>query len=195
MGPALMSDLTDLLSRCQRADHAAFDELFDQFAGRLYRLALSILRDEKDAEDTVQETMLRVYRKLPEYRSEASFTTWVTTIAVNVCRDHLRRRKLRQALSLDWLRERPDEAHPSVPEQVDERLQSQALWRLVDSLEDRYRLPVLLIYREHLSPGEAAQALGLPLRTLYDHLRVAYTRLGAHLQTDAPLHLAGLEGD
>ncbi len=195
MGPALMSNLTDLLSRCQHRDQVAFDELFNQYLDRLYHLALAVVRDEKDAEDVVQETLLRVYRKIGEYRAEASFNTWLTTIAVNVCRDHLRRQKLRRAISLEWLRERPDHNQPGVLDQVDQHLQDQALWRLVDRLDDRYRLPLLLVYRENMPAAQAAQVLGLPLRTLYARLQHAYAWLGDQMQPTPAVPAASLDGE
>ncbi len=191
--------LDRLLERCQQGDLQAFDQLAEAQMERIYRLAATIVRDDKDAEDIVQETLLRVFRQIKTYRREASFQTWLTTITVNVCRDHLRRQKLRRMLSLDWLQERADPQKPSLADQVDQRLQNQALWQQVDRLEDKYRLPLLLIYREHLSADEAAQALGLPRRTLYAHLKAAYEELShdPHLRAleAAASAAAGLDGE
>ena len=169
--------LDRLLERCQEGDPAAFDELFAKQMGRIHRLAASIVRDEKDAEDIVQETLLRVFRQIKNFRWESSFQTWLTAITVNVCRDHLRRQKLRRALSLEWLQGLADSRHPGVAEQVEGRLKNQALWKRVDQLAEKYRLPVLLVYQEHLSAAEAAQVLGVPRRTLYARLKHAYEQI------------------
>jgi RNA polymerase sigma-70 factor (ECF subfamily) len=101
-----MTDLSMLVYRCQQGELAAFSDLFRRFETRVYRLALAILRDAHDAEDAAQEVFLRVFRQINNYQGESAFETWLTAIAVNYCRDRLRQRKLRQLISLDWLRGR-----------------------------------------------------------------------------------------
>ena len=187
--PATMTELTHLLmrlyERCLEGDPAAFEQLCEASMGRVYRLAAAILRDEKDAEDAVQETLLRVFRQFHTYRREASYETWLTAITVNVCRDALRRQKLRRTISLEWLRNRADPDHPGTARPAEQALQGQSLWRLVDRMDDRYRLPLLLVYQEELSASAAAQALGVPLRTVYARLKQAYAMLEAQLGADA----------
>ncbi len=181
-----MSDLTNLLERlydrCQRGDPGAFDLLFEACIGRVYRLAAAVLRDEEDAEDAVQETLLRVFRQFKSYRREASFETWLTAITVNVCRDHLRRQKLRRTISLEWLRERADPDKPGLAEAVDQCLQGHVLWKLVERMDEKYRLPLLLVYQENLPVAEVARALNLPVRTVYARLQHAYDELSTHLE-------------
>lgn len=77
--------------------------LFERFQDRVYDLASAILEDQAEAEDALQDTFLRVFRDIAGYRHKSSFETWLVAVVVNVCRDRLRRRKVRQALSLDWL--------------------------------------------------------------------------------------------
>jgi RNA polymerase sigma-70 factor, ECF subfamily len=180
-----MSELTHLLERlygrCQEGDPAAFDQLCEACMGRVYRLAAAILGDDKDAEDATQETLLRVFRKFKSYRREASFETWLTTITVNVCRDALRRRKLRRTISLEWLRNRADPDQPGTASLVEQRLQGQDLWRLVLRMDEKQRLPLLLVYQENLSASQAAQVLNLPIRTFYARLKHAYEELSVQL--------------
>jgi RNA polymerase sigma-70 factor (ECF subfamily) len=184
-----MSELTNLLERlygrCQEGDPAAFDTLFEACMGRVYRLAAAILGDDKDAEDATQETLLRVFRQFKLYRREASFETWLATITVNVCRDALRRQKLRRTISLEWLRNRADPDQTGVSNLVDQRLQNQALWRLVNRMDEKHRLPLLLVYQENLPAAEAAQVLNLPIRTLYARLKHAYDELSVQLEGQA----------
>ena len=188
-----MTNLQELLNRCQQDDQAAFEALFQQFVGKVYRLSMTILQNEKDAEDAAQETLLRAYRKLKEYRGDSNFNTWLTAIAVNVCRDHIRRQKLRWAFSLEWLQNKADLAIPGVPEQVDLHMQNQTLWKLVAGMDEKYRLPLLLVYQENLKVPEVAEILGLPVRTVYARLKHAYTELSARLET--PLAACELEGE
>ena len=98
-----MSELDELVQRCQRGELAAFTELFRRYEARIYRLAVTILRHERDAEDAVQDVCLRVFERIKRYRAESSFDTWLTAVIVNVCRDRLRRQKVRRALPLGWL--------------------------------------------------------------------------------------------
>ena len=177
-----MPDLEELVSRCRQGELAAFTELFCRYEARIYRLALTILRHERDAEDAVQDACLRVFERIKRYRGESSFETWLTAVVVNVCRDRLRRRRVRQALPLDWLRGQAVE--DDVAQAVAERLQRQTLWSLVDRLQDKYRLPVILHYHEGLPCGEVAQVLGLRVTTVYARLNTARVQLRAMLRED-----------
>ena len=98
----------------------------------------------------------------------------------NRCRDKLRRRRLRQALSLDRLRGRASAHDPS--ELVARRQQRQSLWALVERLDDKYRLPVILHYYEGLPCDEVASILNLRTSTIYSRLNTARIRLRAMLQ-------------
>lgn len=172
--------LDELVHRCQRGELAAFTELFRHYETRIYRLAMTILRNERDAEDAVQDVFLRVFERIRDYRGESSFETWLTAIVVNVCRDRLRRQKVRRVLSLDRLRGQI--GSDDVAEVVADRLQRQTLWSLVDRLEEKYRLPVILHYHENLPCGEVARILGLRTSTVYSRLNTARLRLRVMLR-------------
>jgi len=85
------SDASDLLRRAGAGDQAAFAAILDRVGDGILRRALAILRDEADARDATQETLLRIWRELPRLRSEDRFEAWVDRILMNVCRDRLRR--------------------------------------------------------------------------------------------------------
>jgi RNA polymerase sigma-70 factor (ECF subfamily) len=188
-----MSDL--LVQRCRQGDLVAFGELFNTCQARVYRLAVAILRDEHDAEDVVQDVFLYVFGHINDYRGEAAFTTWLTAITVNRCRDRLRRRKvqrkLREALSLDRLREQA--GGENLSEIIDRRARRHLLWSLVDRLDDEHRLPVILRYQEGLRCGEVARILGLRVGTVYSRLHTARERLRAMLQAQSELRERGSE--
>lgn len=177
-----MSELDELVQRCQRGELAAFTELFRRYEARIYRLAVTILRHERDAEDAVQDVCLRVFERIKRYRAESSFETWLTAVIVNVCRDRLRRQKVRRALPLGWLLGQASDEN--VVETVADRLQRQTLWALVDRLEEKYRLPVILHYHEGLSCGEVAQVLALRTTTVYSRLNTARVQLRAMLREE-----------
>ncbi|GJM42443.1 MAG: sigma-24 [Ardenticatenaceae bacterium] len=178
-----MSHLDNLVHRCQQGELAAFSELFQQQETAVYRLALTILQNQQDAEDAVQDVFLRIFEQIKGYQGQSAFKTWLTAIVVNSCRDKLRRRKVRRALSLDWLRGQASEHN--VPAEVDQRQQAQQLWNLINThLDDRHRLPLVLHYHERLSCAEVADILGIRISTVYSRLNTARQRLREQLQAD-----------
>jgi RNA polymerase sigma-70 factor (ECF subfamily) len=164
--------------RCREGDPRAFAALFERFQDRLYDLAWAILQDQAEAEDAVQDTFLRVFERIGRYRGESSFETWLVAVAVNVCRDRLRRRKVRQALSLERLRPKwlaRALGHGEDPaEAVQQQEHRRSLWDTVDRLGERHCLPLILRDIYGLSCGEVAEALGLATGTV--HVRLSQGR-------------------
>lgn len=174
-----MPDLDPLVRRCQQGELAAFTELFRAYEAPLYRLALAILRSEPDAEDALQETYLRVFRQIRDFHGHAALRTWLTRIVVNVCRDQLRRAKLRRMLPLDWLRGQAQPEAPDLADVVHHALQRQTLIDLIGRLDDNHRLPLILHYLEELPAAEVARLLGLRTSVVYSRLNTARQRLRA----------------
>lgn len=190
-----MSEPDSLVRRCQQGELAAFTELFRAHEAGLYRLALAILRSPPDAEDAVQETCLRVFRQIRDYKGQAVLRTWLTSILVNICRDQLRRARLRHMLPLDWLRGRAHPAAPDVADAVHQKLQRQTLLDLVGQLDDKHRLPVLLHYLEDLPAAEVARLLGVRVSVVYSRLNTARERLRALAHTAQTLEDAELQAE
>jgi RNA polymerase sigma-70 factor (ECF subfamily) len=188
-----MSGLDELVRRCRQGELAAFTELFRRYEDQVYRLAVTILRDQQDAEDAVQDVFLRVFEQIKGYRGESSFKTWLTAIAVNRCRDRLRRRKVRRTLSLDRLRGRIGRNQTDLADVIAARQRRQTLWSLVDRLDDKYRLPVILHYHEGLSCGEVARVLGVRVSVVYSRLNTARLRLRAMLWEQEASNQGGRE--
>ncbi len=178
-----MSELDRLVQRCKQGDLAAFSQLFRGHEARLYRLAVTILRNERDAEDALQDAYLRIFERIKRFRGKSAFETWMTAIMVNVCRDQLRRQRVRRALPLDWLRDRPGRG--DVVRDVGSRIQRQTLWSLVDRLDDKHRLPVVLHYHEGWSCGEVAEILAVRTSTIYSRLNTARVQLRTMLRAES----------
>jgi len=98
-----MSDLDELVQRCKQGELAAFTRLFRDHEAWLYRLAVTILQNERDAEDALQDAYIRIFERIKAFQGKSALETWMTAIMVNVCRDRLRRRQVRRALPLDCL--------------------------------------------------------------------------------------------
>ena len=176
-----MPDETQLVSRCQQGDLRAFADLVEQYQDRLFDVAWTILREREAAKDAVQETFLTAFQKIEGFRGESALETWLIAIVVNQCRSRLRRQKARRLLSLDSLSPQrllaAGKQNPDPAAIVGQRLQQEALWQLVDQLEERLRLPILLHYRYGLSGDEIAGALGVAKSTIYERLSQGRKRL------------------
>ena len=90
-----------LIERAAKGDGQAFSELMAAQEGRMYAVALRMCGHREDAQDCLQEAMLRVYRSISSFKGQSSFSTWVYRITMNTCLDELRRGKRRKASSLD----------------------------------------------------------------------------------------------
>ena len=169
------AEIDDLVKRCQQGELAAFTQLFSEYENQVYRLALTILRNEQDAQDAVQDAFLRVFERIKRFQGQSSFKTWLTSIVVNLCRDRLRRRKVRQAFSLDWIRDQASSYR--VTKDVVRRERQRTLWAIIDQMDDKYRLPVILHYFEGLPCDEVAEILNIRTSTVYSRLNTARNKI------------------
>jgi len=195
-------EIEGLIQRCRQGDLCAFTTLFERFQDRLYDLACAILHDGAEAEDAVQDTLLRVFQHIDRYRGDSSFETGLVAVAVNVCRDRLRRRRGRRTLPLDRL------AQGRVPRwlarafgggedpaaAVQRRERRSGLWALVDRLDDGQRLPLILRYGYGLSCDEVAEALGLRTGTVHVYLSRGRQQLRAMIEAQERQVEAGDKG-
>ena len=88
-----------LFYRVQHDDIVAFEEIVERYRGRLYNCIYRMVHNTECAEDLLQETFLRVYRKRRNYKAISSLSTWIYTIALNLSRSELRKRKRRKFFS------------------------------------------------------------------------------------------------
>ncbi|MGC9348554.1 MAG: RNA polymerase sigma factor [Anaerolineae bacterium] len=172
----------DLILRFQRGQPRAFETLYDRFKDYVFRVAFSVLRNQDEAEDAVQETFLDVLKALQDYDVDgpARFETWLYRVAVNRSRMRLRHKRPASA-AWDDVEERlerlpmPDEDPPE--RVVLDRERAEKLWDAVDQLPDTHRLPIILRYQEDLSYDEIAQVLGVRLGTVKSRLYNAHKKL------------------
>jgi len=155
----------DVHLRLRAGEHrAAFELLLPRYRDRVFRLALSLLRDRSEAEDATQEIFLRLWRGLPGYSGKASLSTWIYAIARNACLSHLRKRRPQVSL------EGPDgELDPTVAGLAVMPTDDSAVvsvTRMLDALPPRSREVVTLFYMEDKSCEQTATALGLPVGTV-----------------------------
>jgi RNA polymerase sigma-70 factor (ECF subfamily) len=154
------------------------------------RLAQTILDDgvsgtahaAAEADEAAQDTFIAAHRALSGFRGDANVKTWLTRIAINQCRTRLRKRKSRRRLQKALESTRGIDAGPTGPEASALRAETnRRLWRAVDSLGEKHRIPVILRYVHELTIPEIAASLGLPEGTVHSRLHHAHRRLHALL--------------
>lgn len=157
------SDL-NLISLFRAGHQDAFDRLYLKHQEYVYNICLGILASPDDARDCVQETFLRVYRKVGDFRAQSAFSTWLYRVTVNVCVGHLRKhpKAVMQSLEDENVRELADdgpEVWTGLQREVDESLVRQ----VVAELPDDYRVVLVLRYFQDLSYEEMVEVLGYSL--------------------------------
>ncbi len=90
------TDERSLIRAAQRGDSEAFEQLVRSYDTNVLRMAYNLLHSEEDARDIYQEAFLRVFKKLPEFRFDSAFSTWLYRIVANLCLDQIRKRKVRK---------------------------------------------------------------------------------------------------
>lgn len=168
-----------LIERAKTGDREALDALLHRYQGAIYRFGLRLCRDEEDAEDIAQETMLSMARSIESYRGDASLSTWLYTIARSHCIKKRRRSKFAPAeeSSLDdenfsdAKRLSPEDDHPD--EALFKRQLERALSEAIDSLEPEYREVVILRDVEGFRAKEASEILGISVAALKSRLHRA----------------------
>lgn len=170
----------DLLRQAAAGDQSAFSALVRRHEDRVFGIAIRITGDRADALDATQDTFVSVFRQAATFRAEAAFTTWLYRVAVNACRDLLRRRR-RLPEPTDELPERP---RPGIgtEEVVGLRLD---LARALAQLPDEYRDAVLMHDLGAVPYEEIAQITGVALGTVKSRISRGRRRLAELLEQPA----------
>lgn len=174
-----------LIENAQKGDQDAFVELVNEHQRYVYNLALRILRDENEALDLAQETFVRAWSALPNFRGQSRFRTWLYRIATNLCYNRLPtlRRSLNE-LGEEIVEElsNPDPRSVNPAYKLEKQELREYLFQAVDNLDEKYRLLIALRYQDELSYDEIASTLNLPLGTVKTGLFRAKARLRSALE-------------
>jgi RNA polymerase sigma-70 factor (ECF subfamily) len=165
----------DLVARSVAGDTDSFNELVRRWERPIYALAYRQIGREEDARDVCQETFLRAYRALNGFRGQAKFSSWLYRIALNLCRDWLRRERRTPLVQVpdeldvaDLIAERaPVE---SFEDHVARRDLGRALRRAIARLPEEQRTAILLKEYHGLTFQEIADLIGCPLSTVKTRL-------------------------
>jgi RNA polymerase sigma-70 factor, ECF subfamily len=145
----------------------AFEGVLELYSRKIFHLALSMLRNEAQAEDVAQDILVRIWKGLPSYHGGASLSTWIYTIARNTCLTDLKKRAARPTVSLsEAVFEEALDAFPSLQYSDRDSGLEADVNHLLAQLPDKYRQVIALFYLEQKSYEEVSALLGLPLGTV-----------------------------
>jgi RNA polymerase sigma-70 factor, ECF subfamily len=187
MGAMSPSD-EELVEAFQRGDSSAFDLLALRWERKIRGAIYRVIGSEDEARDLCQEAMLKAYRGLRSFKREARFSSWLYQIALNLCRDRIRRRRGRTLVSLDEVDEasfpRNQEPPPSAHEIVEARDLARAVAAAVAALPEDQREVIVLKEYEGLTFLEIAEILGVPVSTAKTRLYRGLGQLRQRLERE-----------
>lgn len=169
----LALDEQPLIAEAQAGNTHAFEELIRRHERYAYNLAYRLTGNHDDASDALQDTLIRVYNKLPAYEGRAAFGTWLYRVVTNICLDQLRCRK--SHASLDLIRQSPEmrlrPAEEGNPALAAERAElAAAVQAALEELPPEYRVAIALRDLYGYSYAEIEHVLGCNRSTLKSRL-------------------------
>lgn len=173
-------DDKELLALVKSGNMTAFSALVDRYKVRLFNLIYRMLQNKEEAEDLLQETFLRVFRERERYDPNYAFSTWIYTIALNLCRNELKRRKRFKFFGMDLIK---DDRRYAVETKAGQNCLGSTLEKAIASLPVKYRTVFVLREVNQLSYEEMSESLGIPLGTVKSRVNRARLILRRKLKT------------
>jgi RNA polymerase sigma-70 factor (ECF subfamily) len=169
----------ELMERVQKDDMVSYNTLVNRYKDRLFNMLCRMLSSEDEARDLLQETFLRVWQHKMSYDFRYAFSTWIYTIALNLARNELRRRKKFKFFDIFDFAEK-------IPAKEEKRGSSPKLKELlnreIQRLPEKYKTAFILRDVDSLSYEEIAQVLGIPLGTVKSRVNRARSILKKRLR-------------
>ncbi len=170
-------DTASLVRRCQAGDREALGALYRQFRGEAMRFIRHAVRDNRDADDILQETFLEVAHSIGSFRGKSPFESWLRCVCVRTAMRHLKR-ATRQVGEPEEDLERKARERPSTGDDPGEgferRERSRRVARLLEELAPKKRMVLILHDFEGVAPKEISQMVGAPVLTV--RTRLFYAR-------------------
>lgn len=177
----------ELVARSKGGDADSFNQLILRWERPIYALAYRVIGREEDARDVCQETFLRAFRALPGFKGEAKFSSWVYRIALNLCRDWMRRQRRAPTVQMpegvDPI-EMASERGPveSIETLVERRELSGVVEEAMKLLPEEQRTAIILKEYHGMTFQEIADLQGCPLSTVKTRLYQGLSVLRRHLE-------------
>ncbi len=180
----------ELVARSKKGDMHAYEELVHRHRDKLYARAFSMMRNDEEASDMAQVAFIKGWQRLEQFHGQASFSTWMTRITINLCLDLIRKKKRQRADSI----ERIEEDLGGVERQMDFGLEVPNPWaglertelrvridEALKKLSEAHRTVIILHEFERLEYKEIAKRLGISIGTVMSRLFYARRRLASLL--------------
>lgn len=174
-----------LMQEIERGHSAAFDFLYERYSGKLYRYLFRLLNNDRErAEDFLQEVFLKVLNSADSFDATKSVSTWLYTIATNLCRNEWRNTSNRQRLMKTF---EPWEHHSSktVNEKIDEQYRNKLLNAVMNELDFEDREILQLRFQQELSIREIAIIASLPEGTVKSRIFYLLKKLAKQLKSNS----------
>ena len=171
----------ELISRFQNGDEQAYIELANRYRDRLMSFVYRFVNDQVIAEDIVQDTLVKLFTHKHYYRNIAKFSTWIYTIAGNLAKTELRKKKRRKVTNLsemgsdDWEYDIP--ADEDTAEEVQRQFVGEQIQKAIQSLPDHFRQVIILRDIQELSYEEVSRIVEVPLGTVKSRINRARLQL------------------
>ena len=168
----------ELVARCCAGDRTAWRALYERYAALVFRFLGALGVRDPEREDACQDVFLAVYRSLPSFRGEAQLSTWIYRITARTTGKLIQKRKLRTLLA-DTLTSQPP---PAASDPTERATRSLLLDRMLDRLNPKKRLVLVLFELEGVPVEEIARIAGCPTNTVWSrlhHARLDLTKIAA----------------
>ena len=172
-----------LASNAQKGDREAYGELVIRFQNRIYSFCYQFFRNPDLASDLAQETFLRAYRYIKKYDPDKKFSTWLYSIAKNICIDEYRKMSRGRTVSIDdlppeMIKATEESFHLKSPMQISMQVQDRMmLEEAIAKLPEKYRTVIILCYFQEMPYQEIADVLALNLNLVKVRIFRAKKRL------------------
>jgi len=177
----------ELVEACLAGEESAFDVLLGRWEKRIRGAIYRLVGSDEEARDLCQEAFLKAYKSLRSFKQEARFSSWLYQIALNLCRDRIRRRRGKTMVSLDELEEggaAMPVAGPTALDLLQERDTSRLVAQAVEALPGEQREVIILKEYQGLTFLEIAQALDVPISTVKTRLYRGLDQLRSRLERE-----------
>lgn len=174
-----------LIKKSIDGDERAFRELYDKYKGKIFKTAYLMLRDEKGAEDIVQEVFITVYKKIYKLKYAEAFESWLYKITINRCNEYFRKNSKAVVTDEEDMYQIYD---TDIYAQPDERLlteeRNQQLDRIINSLSEKLKTCIILFYYNNMTIKQIADILGCSEGTVKSRLFKAKRAIEKKLNTE-----------
>lgn len=180
----------ELIERSASGDVAAFEEIYKHYSSFVYTLAMNVTRNRQDAEEVTQDTFVKAFRNLKDFRFVSNFSTWLYRIAVNTAINayNARSRRNNKVTNFEEMAEVADPASGQVKEAIENEDAASKVYSLLEILSPEQRSCIVLRELEELDYKEMAKVLKIPLNTVRTRLKRARESLAAYCRKEGICH-------